>query len=163
MTTALSQDKMTGGLKVYHDSIQIETEECLQFIDLTDRLIELVQTSEIRHGLVNVQAKHTTTAIMVGENEPLLLQDMKDILKRLAPRNKDYRHDDFRIRKVNLCQDESQNGHSHCKGMFLKTSETLNIVAGTIQLGCWQRVFLIELDRAKKRTVSVMVMGRETD
>jgi thiamine phosphate synthase YjbQ (UPF0047 family) len=43
--------------------------------------------------------------------------------------------------------------------MLLGTSATLNIVDGTIHLGRWQRIFLIELDRAKDRTVSVMVMG----
>jgi thiamine phosphate synthase YjbQ (UPF0047 family) len=45
--------------------------------------------------------------------------------------------------------------------MFLRASETLNIVDGEIELGPWQRIFFIELDRARERTVSVMVLGYE--
>jgi len=86
---------------------------------------------------------------------------MRRTLERLAPRGHLYQHDDFNVRTVNMCPDEQKNGHSHCKAMFLRTSETLNVAQGELQLGQWQRVFLIELDRAKKRTVSVLVMGEE--
>lgn len=161
-TTTVSGEKETADVKVYDDTIQCETRECLQFIDLTDQLIDLVRKSGVRQGMVNVQTKHTTTAMMVGENEPLLLEDMKRILEKLAPECGDYQHDNFGIRTINLCADEAKNGHSHCKGMFLRSSETLNIVGGKLQLGQWQRVFLIELDRARTRIVSVMVMGQTT-
>jgi secondary thiamine-phosphate synthase enzyme len=156
MMTAIVADET---LKVYHDSIYVKTQECLQFVDLTDLVIEMVRDSGVRYGLVNVQTKHTTTAIVVNENEPLVLEDMKKILERMAPQDIEYQHNDFSIRTVNLEPLEYANGHSHCKAMFLKTSETLNIVDGQIQLGRWQRIFLIELDRARERTVSVMVMG----
>ena len=97
---------------------------------------------------------------MIGESEPLLLEDMKNVLERFAPRHAIYQHDDFEIRTVNLCPDEEKNGHSHCKALFLKTSETVNVADGSIELGLWQRVFLIELDRARERTVSVTVIGQ---
>ena len=97
---------------------------------------------------------------MIGESEPLLLEDMKNVLERFAPRHAIYRHDDFEVRTVNLCPDEEKNGHSHCKALFLKTSETVNVADGSIELGLWQRVFLIELDRARERTVSVTVIGQ---
>ncbi len=158
-TTTLAGEKECSTLKVCHDSIHLNTQECLQFIDLTDLLIELVRKSAVRDGMVNVQTKHTTTGIIVNENEPLLLQDMKKTLEKLAPRDMEYQHNDFKIRTDNLCPQEGKNGHSHCKAMLLGTSETLNIVEGTLQLGQWQRIFFIELDRAKKRTVSVTVLG----
>ena len=148
-------------MKIHHDSIRLRTRECLQFIDLTDLVTELVQESGVRYGFVNIQTKHTTTAVVVNENEPLLLQDIKKTLERLAPRSGGYQHDDFQIRTTNLLPHEDKNGHSHCKAMLLGTSETLNIVDGVIQLGQWQRIFFVELDRAKDRTVSVMIMGDE--
>jgi secondary thiamine-phosphate synthase enzyme len=155
----LAREKEVSALKIYYDSIYLQTQECLQFIDLTDLIIELVRESGVGYGVVNVQTKHTTTAIVVNENEPLLLEDMKRILERFAPQDGEYQHNDFQIRTVNLLPDEDQNGHSHCKAMLLGTSETLNIVDGTIQLGQWQRIFFIELDKPKRRVVSVMVMG----
>lgn len=146
-------------MKTYHEFIPLKTRECLQFIDLTDYVSKLVQKSGIQNGFVNVQTKHTTTAVVVNENEPLLLEDMKRILERIVPQDLDYQHNNFNIRTVNLCLEEYENGHSHCKAMLLGTSETLNILDGEIQLGRWQRIFFIELDRARERTVSVMVLG----
>jgi secondary thiamine-phosphate synthase enzyme len=147
--------------KTYHDLIQLKTRACLQFIDITDLIIERVQKSGVWRGWVNVQSKHTTATILLNENEPLLLEDMKKVLEDLGPRNREYQHDDFSIRTANLSPGEYQNGHSHCKAMFLRASETLNIVDGEIELGPWQRIFFIELDRARERTVSVMVLGYE--
>ena len=148
-------------LKTYHDLIQLKTQTCLQFIDITDSIIERVQSSGVWRGWLNVQSKHTTATILLNENEPLLLEDMKRVLENLASRNRNYKHDDFSIRTANLSPGEYQNGHSHCKAMFLRASETLNIVDGEIDLGLWQRIFLVELDRARERTVSVMVLGYE--
>jgi secondary thiamine-phosphate synthase enzyme len=146
-------------LRTHHRVISFDTEECLQFLDLTDRIGELVEGSGIRHGIVTVQAMHTTGAIVVNEREPLLLEDMRRLLEGLAPREHAYRHDDFSVRTVNLVAGERPNGHSHCKSLFLHTSETLNIDDGRLQLGRWQRIFFLELDGARPRSVSVMVMG----
>ena len=149
-----------SGAEIRNCTLSLETAEPLQFLDLTDLVAEIVEEAGIRHGLVNVQTRHTTTAIIINENEPLLLDDMKNTLERLAPQAQPYRHNDFSIRTHNLEPDERQNGHSHCKAMFLRTSETLNIASGRIQLGPWQRIFLIELDGPRNRTVSVTTIGK---
>ncbi|HWQ35803.1 MAG TPA: secondary thiamine-phosphate synthase enzyme YjbQ [Blastocatellia bacterium] len=143
-----------------HHLIRLETQECLEFIDLTDEIIALVQSSGISHGMVNVQTQHTTAAIIVNEDEPLLLEDLRRTLEQMAPRSVAYRHDDFSIRTANLTPDEKPNGHAHCKALFLRSSETLNIVGGRPELGRWQRLFFVELDCARERTVSVMLMGQ---
>jgi secondary thiamine-phosphate synthase enzyme len=160
MTTTLAHVTRGSAFATYTEPIRVQTEECLQFIDLTDRIMDLVRKSRVRYGWVNVQTRHTTTAIVVNENEPLLLEDMKRVLDRLAPHDEDYLHNDFEVRTVNMSSEEDKNGHSHCKAMLLGTSETLNIVDGVVQLGAWQRIFLVEMDRAKTRTVSVMIMGQ---
>jgi secondary thiamine-phosphate synthase enzyme len=152
-------ENIGSSVAIHHAAIHLKTRECLQLIDLTDRVAELVETSGIRSGIVNIQTRHTTTAVIINENEPLLLNDMKATLERLAPQDIDYSHNDFTIRTDNLLDDERENGHSHCKAMFLRTSETLNITDGEIQLGKWQRVFLIELDGARSRSVSLTVIG----
>jgi secondary thiamine-phosphate synthase enzyme len=147
-------------LKTSHHLIHLETKGSLQFIDLTDRVAEIVEESGIRQGLVNVQTRHTTTAIVINEHEPLLLEDMKVMLNRLASPAFEYQHNNFAIRTVNLVPEEVGNGHSHCQALYLRASETLNLVNGRLQLGRWQRVFFIELDHARERTVSVMVIGQ---
>jgi secondary thiamine-phosphate synthase enzyme len=142
--------------------ISLETSDCLQFIDLTDFISDFVASSNISFGMVNIQSRHTTAAIMINENEPLLLQDIRRTLEEVAPSQNQYRHDDFATRTVNLFPDETENGHSHCKAVFLRTSETVNIVDGVLQLGRWQRIFLVELDQSRHRDVSLMVLGQQS-
>ncbi len=145
--------------RTFHRSIHLHTQRALQFIDLTHLVTEIVAESEIRDGIVNVQTRHTTTGIVVNEHEPLLLEDMKGTLHRLAPPSLEYQHNNFAIRTVNMVAGEVANGHAHCQALCLRAAETLNVANGVLQLGRWQRIFFIELDHARERSVSVMVMG----
>jgi secondary thiamine-phosphate synthase enzyme len=142
-----------------HTRICIATERPTEFIDVTERLEALIAASGIRFGLVNVQTLHTTTAIVVNEHEPLLLTDFVSLLERAAPRRADYRHDDWFMRTVNVTADERSNGHGHCRALLLGASVCLNVIDGRLQLGCWQRVFLAELDGPREREISVLVLG----
>ncbi len=145
--------------KVWSDVVRIRTEEHLQFIDLTELVQQRVRRSGLAHGLVNIQTRHTTTAIVVNENEPLLIQDIKDLLARWAPMEAGYRHDSLEERTVNRVPDERANGHSHARALVLGTSESLSVIDGEIHIGRWQRIFLVELDGARPREISVTVMG----
>ena len=142
-----------------HEVLHIRTKRCLQFIDITESIDQIVVESGIRNGMANIQSRHTTAAILINENEPLLLTDLKRTLERIAPRKRSYRHDDFTIRTVNLEPGEPINGHSHCKSLFLRASETVNICDSTLQLGRWQRIFFLELDRARERSLSIQILG----
>jgi secondary thiamine-phosphate synthase enzyme len=131
----------------------------MEFIDLTARVEALADEAGIDVGLVNIQTLHTTTAIVVNEHEPLLLADFGDLLARAAPAKATYRHDDMNARTVNLAPDERPNGHAHCHALLLGSSASLNVAEGRLQLGRWQRVFLVELDGPRVREVSVLVLG----
>ena len=141
------------------ECLRIRTTQPLQFIDITDEVSEAVAASGVREGFVNVQSRHTTASVIVNEHEPLLLQDMERTLEQLAPRTASYRHDDMSVRTVNVEPGEPPNGHAHCKSLFLRASETLNVVEGRLDLGRWQRLFLLELDGPRDREVSIRVLG----
>jgi len=140
-------------------TIEINSKEQFDIIDLTDKIKSFVKEGGIKDGLVNIQTLHTSAAILVQENEPLLLEDIKKSLERIAPQDINYNHDDFSRRTVNMCDDECRNGHSHCKAVSLPTSVTLNLIDNKLQLGTWQRVMFIELDRARSRKVQIQVLG----
>ena len=142
-----------------HYIFSTTTKEQFDFIDLTDLAQKIVQESKIKNGLLNIQSLHTTVAIIVNENEPLLISDMKKMLDRLIPQNIQYQHDNFEIRTVNLCNDECANGHAHCKAILLGPNKTLNIINGKIELGQWQRIFAVELDRSRPRKIALAVLG----
>jgi len=142
-----------------HTTIRIHTEHPTQFIDLTADLEGFVAASGIQSGLVNVQSLHTTAAIVVNEHEPLLLTDMAGLLERLAPVDAAYRHDNITLRTINCVLGEPPNGHSHCRALLLGSTASMNIVDGALQLGRWQRVFLVELDGPRTRDVSLLLLG----
>ena len=139
--------------------IDIETSKAPEFIDITDQVLEFLRQSKISDGLAIIYSKHTTAAIRINENEPLLLQDMEDFIERISPRTASYRHNDFSIRTVNMTANEYPNGHAHCQHLALGTSETIPLIDGKLQMGIYQRVFLIELDHPRQREVLIQVMG----
>jgi secondary thiamine-phosphate synthase enzyme len=140
--------------------LNIHTETAPQFINITDRIAEIVAQCHIEMGAVVVYSRHTTAAIKLNENEPLLIEDMCERLSQLFPPEADYRHNDFEIRTVNMTPDEAPNGHSHCQHLMLSTSETIPVIHGQMALGRWQSLFLVELDRARPREVLVFVYGQ---
>ena len=142
-----------------HTAIRLDTQHPTEFIDLTDRIEALVAESGARTGLVNVQSFHTTTAVIVNEHEPLLLADVAALLERLAPQDAVYKHDNVSLRASNCVLGERPNGHSHCRALLLGPSVCLNVAQGRLQLGRWQRIFLVELDGPRTREVSVLLVA----
>ena len=118
-----------------------------------------IKDSSIRNGFAVVYSKHTTAAIRINENEPLLLQDMEEFLSKLASREENYRHNDFSIRTVNMTDDECPNGHAHCQNLLLGSSENIPIIDGQLQFGKWQSIFFVELDMPRSREVLVQIVG----
>jgi secondary thiamine-phosphate synthase enzyme len=140
-------------------TLKYQTKELFDFIDITDEIKTFVKESKIKNGLVNIQILHTSSALIVNENEPLLQEDIKRNLEQTASNKIEYQHDNFSIRTVNLCEDECKNGHSHCKAIHLLPSVTLNLIDGELQLGQWQRVMLVELDYSRPRKIQIQVIG----
>ena len=146
-------------MKHLFENHDLATHRCGQFIDITDDITRVVDASSVQFGQVSVFSQHTTAAIKINENEPLLLRDLARLLRQFAPPNAYYEHNDFSRRTVNMNEDECANGHAHVQHLFLGASETIPVVDGRITLGTWQRIFLIELDHPRLRRVLVNVVG----
>lgn len=146
-------------MRITNRLVGFQTAETLDFVDITDSVQQEIAVSGVQNGVVNIQSLHTTMAVAVNENEPLLISDMKRLLEESAPQTREYAHDDFKVRTVNMCKDECANGHAHNKALRLPVSIMLNIVEGKLQLGRWQRVFAVELDRSRDRQVALQIIG----
>ncbi|MFH1575822.1 MAG: secondary thiamine-phosphate synthase enzyme YjbQ [Candidatus Nealsonbacteria bacterium] len=146
-------------MKISHKKLEFQTKDEFDFIDLTNEVKKFVNTGQIKNGFVNIQTMHTTAPLFLNENEPLLLEDFKKHLSQLSPKDAVYNHNDFTRRTINMCDGECQNGHSHCQALYLPSNLVLNIVDGIIQLGQWQRIFLVELDRPRLRKIQVQMLG----
>ena len=142
----------------HREEVELRTQAGLEFVDVTRLIAEVVERSGVSEGLVSVQSLHTTASVVVNEDEPLLLEDLRATLERAAPRRLAYLHDEMDLRS-GVPPDEPANGHAHCKALFLRASETLAVAEGRPRLGRWQRVFLVELDGPRTRTLSLTVLG----
>jgi secondary thiamine-phosphate synthase enzyme len=145
-------------VRTCRDLVHFRTEKEIQVIDLTALVAERVRRSGIREGTITVQSRHTTASVVVNENEPLLLEDLRDLLERWAPAGASYRHDDMAAR-TEAPPDERPNGHAHARALLLGASVCLNVADGRLDLGRWQSVLLVELDGPRRREVSIQVLG----
>ncbi len=146
-------------MKTTNKLLKYQTKKEFDFIDITEEVKNFAKKSGIKNGLLNVQILHTSAALIVNENEPLLLEDIRENLDKCSPKDKEYRHDDLSVRTVNVCQNECTNGHSHCRAIHLLSNTTINLVNGSLQLGTYQNIMLIELDSSRPRKIQLLIIG----
>jgi secondary thiamine-phosphate synthase enzyme len=146
-------------MKIHKHKIEVHSKTQIEFIDITEKVEQVISKSGVREGQVLIYSPHTTASIVVNHNEPMLIQDFMTILYRLAPVSDRYSHDLFELNKQTK-SDGRSNGHSHCKAILLGSiSVTLPIEKGHMMITERQNVFLAEMDGARKREVIVHVIG----
>ena len=146
-------------------TLKVPSETSPEFIDITDEVEGFIESSGVLNGIVVVFSKHTTAAIVIQEDEPLLLDDFRNLLDSIASSDAKYSHNDFDVRTVHMHDNECPNGHSHCQHLILGSSESIPVIDGEMALGEWQRVFMVELDGEKAqqigyREVVVQALGQ---
>ena len=146
-------------------TLKVPSETSPEFIDITDEVEGFIESSGVLNGIVVVFSKHTTAAIVIQEDEPLLLDDFRNLLDSIASSDAKYSHNDFDVRTVHMHDNECPNGHSHCQHLTLGSSESIPVIDGEMALGEWQRVFMVELDGEKAqqigyREVVVQALGQ---
>jgi len=130
------------------DVLGIRTKSRVEIVDITNGLKNLLKESNIKNGIMNVFSRHSTSAIVINENETGLVRDFQDALESLIPTDKNYRHN--RI---------DNNADSHIRSFFTGVSQTIPTENGSLNLGTWQSVFFIELDGPRNRQVIVTIIG----
>ncbi len=139
---------------VFQKHIERQTRGHRDMNDLTDELQQIVQESGIVRGIAMLCNIGSTAALGTIEFEPGLQDDLPDLLDRLIPPSRDYKHE-------NAWHDG--NGHSHLQATLLGPSLSVPIEEGRLVLGSWQQVFLIECDiHARRRTVAVTIIGESS-
>ena len=149
-------------MKVFQRQTELRTQGGLSVRDITEEVAAAVRESGITQGIACVYSPHTTCCVRVNEFESGFLEDFAELLQRLVPRETYYAHDDWDKRTENICPEDMDvgNGHSHCMAMLLGTAgESIPVRDGDLELGSWQRVLFIELDRERDRRWLVQVVG----
>jgi secondary thiamine-phosphate synthase enzyme len=131
-------------MPLLHHTLELDTAQPIELIDLTASIRAWVGDSGVREGLLVVQSPHTSARITINEREEELQRDMVRFLERLAPAAEGYGHNRAPV-------DDRLNAHAHLLGLFLNASETVPVVAGDLALGGWQSLFFLELDGPRQK------------
>jgi len=133
-------------LNLFTETLVFSTKGEIDFIDLTEKVQEVVLKCGIKDGLVHVFAPHATGVIILTENESGLLEDIKSLLEQIAPSSGRFRH--------------PSNAHAHLRSVLLTPDKTLPIIDGRLALGTWQSLLFVETDvYPRQRSVIVQVLG----
>ncbi|HEX9776139.1 MAG TPA: secondary thiamine-phosphate synthase enzyme YjbQ [Actinomycetota bacterium] len=147
----------TGETRAASFDIALTTTRTTELIDITEQVAAGVAETDLETGIALISTPHTTCAVIVNESESGFVRDFQDALERLAPIDAHYAHNDA----PHAEEFEAPNGYAHIRSAFLASpSVMLPVRDGELGLGRWQRVFFVELDRARPRTVQVTVLGR---
>ena len=138
--------------------MEIITEQCSvptkgesEVVDITGRLEEILTKHRLNDGLMTVFVSGSTASVTTTEFEPGLRQDIPDMLNRIIPRGARYRHDETW---------HDGNGHSHVRAAFMGPSLSVPFSKGSLALGTWQQVVLVDHDnRPRDRVIVVQLMG----
>ena len=83
-----------GGFVIHGENFVIDTDERLELVDLTDRVMEYVRTFKIKEGMITLWSMHTTCAVFINEFQKALLSDIRRFLEEMVARDSYYQHND---------------------------------------------------------------------
>lgn len=146
-------------MKIHNVKIDLESRTQIEFMDITDKVQEIIDNSGVREGQVTVFCPHTTMGVAINHNESMLMQDFMRLLYRLVPVEDHYSHDLFELRNNSVRSDGRSNGHSHAKSILLGSSEVIPVSKGKMMIGNRQNIFVVEFDGGRKRDVLIQVIG----
>lgn len=135
-------------MKIISNEIEIKTSKRMEIIDISSKISEILKSSEIKDGIINIFTRHSTSAIVINENETGLVKDFENLLKQIIPDNGSYKHNII-----------DNNADSHLRSFLLGGSQSIPIINGHMDLGTWQSIFFIELDGPRSRKVKITIIG----
>jgi len=120
-----------------------------EYVNITERVAEVVAESGVAEGMVLVSAMHITAGVFVNDAEPGLLADVDQWLEQLAPFREDYRHH----------RTGESNGDSHLKNLLVHHQVIVPITGGELDLGPWQQVYYAEFDGQRPKRLIIKAIG----
>jgi secondary thiamine-phosphate synthase enzyme len=130
---------------IYSETIKLKIKS-QDFFDITDKVESIVKRSEIQNGICTIFSVGGTSSVLINENEPMLIQDLKDCLEKIASEEKIYHH--------------AENAYSHIRASFIGSSQNIPVKDGKVVLGTWQSIMIANFDvDNREREVVVTVVG----
>src|SRR5437667_9248575 len=139
-------------MRIHQEKLEIRTNG-KGLYEITDEVQATIDKCGVRNGTATVFVQHTSSSVIIMENaDPTARRDLEEFFDRLVPEDADY---------FSHGSEGSDDMPSHIRMVLTRTSETVPIVDGKMQLGTWQGIFIFEHRRAPhRRTVSITIVGQ---
>ncbi|MDF1526342.1 MAG: secondary thiamine-phosphate synthase enzyme YjbQ [bacterium] len=136
------------------DEIPVVTSGELDVVDITGEIGQSINRSGISDGVAHLFVAGATAALTTIEYEPGAVADLQQAISRMVPMEMEYAHN---------ARWGDGNGHSHIRAAMLGPDITVPVRNGSLLLGTWQQIILVEFDtRSRNRKVHLTVMGEGT-
>ncbi|MDB5387946.1 MAG: hypothetical protein JWM11_3592 [Planctomycetaceae bacterium] len=139
-------------MKSFTEYLTFQLSDRMGFVNITQRIEELVRQSTVQEGLVLVNAMHITASVFINDDEPGLHEDYKKWLEGLAPFDASpqrYAHN----------RTGEDNADAHMKRQIMGREVVVAITAGKLDFGLWEQIFYGEFDGRRPKRVLVKVIG----
>lgn len=133
----------------YSETIKIKIKS-QGFYDITGKVEDIVRKAiseeDIEDGICNVFVAGSTASVILNENEPMLLEDLKKVLEKISSSKELYHH--------------MENAYSHIRSSLLGSNQSIPLKEGKLMLGTWQNIMIANFDtEEREREVIVTVIG----
>jgi len=147
-TQAAGPDSET--LAQRHTRLEIATRGP-SFTDITGDIGHWLSQIGAFQGLLTAFIAHTSASLIIQENaDPSVKSDLLSALEKLAPRGASYRH----------TAEGPDDMPAHIKAMLNSVSLSIPVVGGSVALGTWQGVYVLEhRDNPHCRRVDLQFIG----
>lgn len=126
--------------------INVKSRTRTEFIDITERVQEIINEEGVKEGICYIYVPHTTAGITINEGaDPSVQRDIVLTLNRLIPFEGDYHH-------------REGNADAHIKSTIVGVSQYIMIEQGKLSLGTWQAIYFCEFDGPRHRRVHLKIV-----
>lgn len=138
-------------MKSFRKELWFRTANRRSYINITPQLIECLNESGIKEGILLCNAMHITACVFINDDENGLLHDFEEWLEKLAPEKpySRYRHNDT----------GEDNADAHLKRTVMGRDVVVAVTDGRLDFGPWEQVFYGEFDGKRKKRVLVKIIG----
>ena len=139
-------------MEIITERLELHTRGNTDILDITPNLQQILNKSKLTEGQMLVFVIGSTGALTTLEYEPGLVKDMKNLLDKIIPFNKNAAHNQAW---------HDDNGHSHLRASLTGPSINIPFQNGQLILGTWQQVIFIDYDnRPRSRQIAVQLLGK---
>ena len=137
-------------MKTLTREIWMDVPQRRAIVSIHNEIERLVEESDVRDGLVLINAMHITASVFINDNESGLHQDYEGWLEKLAPEkpHSQYHHNGY-----------EDNADAHLKRQIMGREVVVAITDGRLHLGPWEHIFYYEFDGKRKKRILVKIIG----